>query len=91
MNVCSWCGDTHGPTQLCQRAQRSLTRRSFCFLFGAGFVAALTPSLPCGIIPTEFVGRILLDGRYIDVYDVSPNGEYLQVWRTDTVRLLSGR
>jgi len=41
MNTCQWCGDRHGVDQLCQRAQRGLTRRSFCFLFGAGVAGAL--------------------------------------------------
>ena len=34
--TCQWCGELHGADQLCQRAQRGMTRRSFCFLFGAG-------------------------------------------------------
>lgn len=34
--ACEWCGDRHGADKLCQRAQRGMTRRSFCFLFGAG-------------------------------------------------------
>lgn len=38
---CAWCGDVHGPTQLCQRAQSGMSRRSFCFLFATG-VAGLT-------------------------------------------------
>ena len=41
MTNCDWCGDTHDPTDLCQRAQRAVTRRSFCFLFGAGIVGAI--------------------------------------------------
>lgn len=40
MKTCHWCGDIHGPTQLCHRAQRGLTRRSFGFLFAAGFWGA---------------------------------------------------
>lgn len=38
--TCNWCGDQHGADQLCQRAQLGMTRRSFCFLFGAGIVGA---------------------------------------------------
>ena len=38
--ACDWCGDTHRSDPLCQRAQRGMTRRSFCFLFGAGLAAA---------------------------------------------------
>lgn len=46
MPACSWCGDRHTNDRLCQRAQRGLTRRSFCFLFGAGVTGlALSPSL----------------------------------------------
>lgn len=39
MTNCQWCGDEHGVDQLCQRAKRGMTRRSFCFLFGAGIAA----------------------------------------------------
>lgn len=39
--TCQWCGDRHGVDQLCAKAQRGMTRRSFCFLFGAG-IAGLT-------------------------------------------------
>ena len=39
--TCPWCGDRHGVDQLCQRAQRGMTRRSFCFLFGAGVAGAV--------------------------------------------------
>ena len=42
--TCRWCGDTHRSDQLCQRAERGMTRRSFCFLFGAGIAAALLPA-----------------------------------------------
>ena len=43
---CEWCGDTHRSDQLCQRAQRGMTRRSFCFLFGAGVAGlALAPQV----------------------------------------------
>lgn len=45
---CRWCGDYHPVDQLCQRAQRGLTRRSFCFLFGAGLAATAL-----GIRPSE--------------------------------------
>jgi hypothetical protein len=46
MTTCQWCGDRHGADQLCAKAQRGMTRRSFCFLFGAGIAGvALTPSL----------------------------------------------
>ncbi|MGE3845136.1 MAG: hypothetical protein AB7I50_26550, partial [Vicinamibacterales bacterium] len=38
---CPWCGDTHRTDQLCQRAQHGMTRRSFCFLFGAGVAGAV--------------------------------------------------
>jgi hypothetical protein len=39
-DVCRWCGEAHGVDRLCQRAQRGMmTRRSFCFLFGAGLAA----------------------------------------------------
>lgn len=44
MTVCNWCGDRHSIDQLCQRAQRGMTRRSFCFLFGAGIVGAMLPA-----------------------------------------------
>jgi len=44
MNTCQWCGDTHPADRLCQRASKTLTRRSFCFLFGAGIIGtALIP------------------------------------------------
>lgn len=43
--TCHWCGDTHGTDQLCQRAERGMTRRSFCFLFGAG-IAGLALDKP---------------------------------------------
>jgi hypothetical protein len=38
--TCEWCGECHAIDRLCQRAQRGMTRRSFCFLFGAGIAAA---------------------------------------------------
>jgi len=40
---CSWCGEPHASDHLCQRATRGVTRRSFCFLFGAGIAAAVLP------------------------------------------------
>lgn len=43
MSRCQWCGDTHAIDRLCQRAQRGMTRRSFCFLFGVGLAAAAVP------------------------------------------------
>lgn len=43
---CHWCGEKHDTDQLCQRAQRGMTRRSFCFLFGAGIAGAMLPSAP---------------------------------------------
>jgi len=43
---CQWCGDNHGVDQLCRRAQRGMTRRSFCFLFGAGVAGVMTTGLP---------------------------------------------
>ena len=46
MAECYWCGDQHARDQLCQRAQRGLTRRSFCFLFGAGSAAVVTSGTP---------------------------------------------
>lgn len=64
--ACHWCGDEHGVDQLCQRAQRGMTRRSFCFLFGAGIVGyALPPQedsfeIIAEIQPFDF-NRILLD------------------------------
>lgn len=39
--TCHWCGDHHGADQLCQRAQRGMTRRSFFHLFGAGVAGAM--------------------------------------------------
>ncbi len=42
---CHWCGDEHRSDQLCQRAQRGMTRRSFCFLFGAGVAGAMLPNV----------------------------------------------
>jgi hypothetical protein len=54
MNTCQWCGDRHGVDQLCQRAQRGMTRRSFCFLFGAGVAGAMLPTVEQ---PTMFMGR----------------------------------
>jgi hypothetical protein len=41
-DVCRWCGEAHDVDRLCQRAQRGMTRRSFCFLFGAGVAAGLS-------------------------------------------------
>lgn len=38
--ACEWCGEEHGVDRLCHRAQRGMTRRSFCFLFGAGIIGA---------------------------------------------------
>lgn len=47
MTLCPWCGDQHPADKLCSRAQRGMTRRAFCFLFGAGTAAALAlPKLP---------------------------------------------
>lgn len=43
VTLCPWCGDTHSPDRICQRAQRGTTRRSFCFLFGAGIAATYLP------------------------------------------------
>jgi hypothetical protein len=45
MTTCRWCGGAHTVDQLCARAQRGMTRRSFCFLFGAGVTALTIPSL----------------------------------------------
>lgn len=45
MDVCRWCGEPHDTTRLCQKAQRGLTRRSFCFLFGAGVASVATGGL----------------------------------------------
>jgi hypothetical protein len=42
--TCQWCGDRHGADQLCQRAQRGMTRRSFFGLFGAGVAGAVVAS-----------------------------------------------
>lgn len=48
VNTCRWCGGRHALDQLCQRAQRGMTRRSFCFLFGAGVAGlALSPAKVC--------------------------------------------
>ena len=59
MNTCNWCGDTHRSDQLCQRAQRGMTRRSFCFLFGAGIAgAALAPSLDAPLWYRDFNGDL---------------------------------
>lgn len=69
--TCDWCGDTHGSTSLCQRAQREMTRRSFCFLFGVGIAGlTVTPSLPqVGKLQMTFVGQILLlNGELADLY-----------------------
>lgn len=44
MTTCQWCGDTHRSDQLCRRG---MTRRSFCFLFGAGVAGlALAKAAP---------------------------------------------
>lgn len=50
--ICRWCGDNHPIARLCQSAQRGITRRSFCFLFGAGLVATTIP-LPSILEPTS--------------------------------------
>lgn len=39
--TCKWCGDEHGVEQLCQRAQRGMTRRSFLFLTAAGVAGTI--------------------------------------------------
>jgi hypothetical protein len=65
--TCQWCGDEHDVGKLCQRAQRGMTRRTFCFLFGTG-VGALSlgfvPSLPTpktvARLTGEDVARMLL-------------------------------
>jgi hypothetical protein len=44
-DVCRWCGEAHDVDRLCQRAQRGMTRRSFCFLFSAGVAAATASGL----------------------------------------------
>jgi hypothetical protein len=50
--TCHWCGDDHRSDQLCQRAQRGLTRRSFFGLFGAGVAGVVVASaLPWPIAP----------------------------------------
>jgi len=55
MAACPWCGELHDGDQLCQRASRGLTRRSFCFLFGVGVGA-----MALGISPaTESPGLSL--------------------------------
>lgn len=50
MNTCHWCGDRHGADQLCQRAKRGMTRRSFCFLFGAGIAGLALPAPPDPVV-----------------------------------------
>lgn len=63
MNTCHWCGDQHGLTALCQRAQRGLTRRSFCFLFGAGVAGAmLAPELAQTTEGANFSTRVYFEG-----------------------------
>lgn len=44
---CQWCGESHDVNRLCERAQRGMTRRSFCFLFGAGVGA-----MALGVVPS---------------------------------------
>jgi hypothetical protein len=43
---CPWCGVAHAADRLCQQAQRDMTRRSFCFLVGAGLAAAVVGIQP---------------------------------------------
>ena len=47
--TCQWCDERHGADQLCQRAQRGMTRRSFCFLFGAGLAGAALATKPAAV------------------------------------------
>lgn len=49
--------DTHRSDQLCQRAQRGMTRRSFCFLFGAGVTGLALPGDPLRPIEKHDVAR----------------------------------
>jgi len=53
---CQWCGESHGADRLCQRAQRGMTRRAFCFLFGTGVGAAAL-----GIAPEPKREQLVLD------------------------------
>ena len=79
MTLCQWCGDDHPIDKLCGRAQKGMTRRAFCFLFGAGAAAALAlPKIP-------FVDELPVYGKPMlaDVYEAVgrrfklafPNGE----------------
>lgn len=52
MTNCQWCGEPHSADRLCERAQRGMTRRSFCFLFSAGVGAAALGVLPLPSAPT---------------------------------------
>jgi hypothetical protein len=62
--ACQWCGETHGPDRLCARAQRGMTRRSFCFLFGAGIAAAVLA--PASLSLSE--GPIFDLDAYVNTY-----------------------
>src|SRR5687768_556440 len=66
MTRCQWCGDNHDVDKLCQKAQTGMTRRSFCFLFGAGIVGAA--------LGGEAITGILRRGEAAFEINYSPNG-----------------
>jgi hypothetical protein len=71
--TCSCCGDRHGVDQLCARAQRGMTRRSFCFLFGAGVagLAIAGPVVAQASWPPTPSMTIAIDGVDISHYVLS--------------------
>lgn len=69
MDVCRWCGEPHDTKRLCQQTQRGLTRRSFCFLFGAGVASVATGGLRTLATPAK--GWVIsADQLVLDAYRV---------------------
>jgi hypothetical protein len=79
---CDWCGDAHGPERLCGRAHKALTRRSFCFLFGAGMVGLGLGGEPTGIVPQGSILEIYgADGSLWYATEIKPIQSFLDITR----------
>lgn len=87
--ACHWCGERHGVDQLCQRAQRGMTRRSFGFLFGAGLAASMMAirGVEGVATPDTMATSLSFDGKrpsWLDVYQSpNPNGPFKKIGSLD--------
>ena len=88
MKSCPWCGERHASDRLCQRG---LTRRSFCFLFGAGIAAAALPGR-AGPVALPFDGSTeIIDRLFAPTVANFRTQDYLRVGQEITIAFSDGR